>query len=219
MKKIILNTFFPKKCINCKKVGTYVCPNCFTDISYNQKNTCVVCDGLSDGRTHLKCLRQDMPDGFFVVCMSKGVATKLVNSFVNPPYVRALGPVIGKIMAEELAQNEALYGFLRLNPVIVPMPITKGELRIRGYNQSRIISDYVAQYFKLDIASNLLINEKYNKGTQNKFTKEYEIGKKEPIGKAVILIADSLSDRSTLIRVSKVLKKHGVTSVVCVAFV
>lgn len=219
MKKIILNTFFPKKCLNCKKIGTYICPDCFTGISYNQKNVCFVCGLLSNGVTHSKCLRDDTPDGSFVICLNKGVVKRLINSFINPPYIKELGVVIGRIMAEELSQNEAFYNFLRLNPVIVPMPIIKAEFRARGYNQAKIISDYVAQYFNIDVIENLLIKEKFGIVMQDKLNmKKNKRNTNKTIGKSVILIEDLLSDRSTLTQVSKVLKKHGIKSIMCVAF-
>src|SRR4030065_287913 len=77
---MFLDLLFPKKCIACKKIGSYICDNCFSYLTFDAKNTCLVCDRPSfDGLTHLRCKKRHGIDGCFSSIYHNKTAQNLIS--------------------------------------------------------------------------------------------------------------------------------------------
>jgi predicted amidophosphoribosyltransferase len=40
----LIDLIFPKKCVVCKKNGSYLCENCFAFLSFDPKSLCLLCN-------------------------------------------------------------------------------------------------------------------------------------------------------------------------------
>ncbi|MEK7550986.1 MAG: double zinc ribbon domain-containing protein, partial [Patescibacteria group bacterium] len=187
----ILDYIFPKRCINCKKQGDYLCPNCFTFLSFDTKNICLVCKKQSlTNFTHKYCRKKYKIDGCFSGIRNNYIAKKLISSFKNKPYLTDLQSFLIDLLYESLIQSESFMKLIKkTNFVLVPVPLSGEMLRKRGYNQAEILSKGLGK--KLNIK--ILNLEKVNIETKN-----------------VFIVDDLINTGKTLENLAFVLKKKGV---------
>jgi competence protein ComFC len=137
----LLDLLFPKRCVNCRKIGAYICANCFAFIKFHEGGICVICQRPAiGGLTHPICKTRYTPDGVFSSLAYKGVVKKLVYKFKYDPNLTDLKSVLIDLFYEGIIQKEVLYKLLQRESVLVPIPIYKGRMRKRGYNQAEILA-------------------------------------------------------------------------------
>lgn len=207
----ILDLIFPKKCINCKKFGDFLCADCFSKIKYTE--------GLEFSVGKI--------DTAISVVSYSPIIKKLIRQFKYKPYVSEVGETIAEIMNEGLSQNEFFYSFVtKYSPVIVPIPLSSKRFCERGYNHSEILGFYVAKYFGLKAISQVLTRTKDTK-PQYKLNREeriknikdaFDISKNQKVPKSIILIDDLATTYSTLKEAARVLRKNGAKKIMSVAF-
>lgn len=207
----LLDLIFPKKCVNCKRFGEYLCADCFAKIRYNES---------------LEPVSGEL-NGVLSVVNYNGVTRKLIRQFKYKPHVSRLSEIIGEIMNEGLAQNESFYQFIQqFKPVIVPIPLSSKRLRERGYNHAEIIGRHVAKYFNLVMSNKLLVRIKDTKPQYRLSRKErfenirgaFDIIREQRIPDSIILIDDLATSLATLKEAAKVLKRNGSKRVLGVTF-
>src|SRR5258708_283605 len=148
-----LEFIFPKRCVQCKKPGSYLCEDCFAFLSFDAKSLCLVCQRpIPDGMTHKACLGKYAIDGCFSAIPYNRTAKKLIYSFKYSPFVSDLRKIIGELLYEYLLQNEAFQKLIKdENWVFVPIPLHSEKLRKRGYNQARILSEELSKKFNFKV--------------------------------------------------------------------
>lgn len=203
---------FPKKCVNCKRFGDFLCADCFSKIKYVEEFN-------HDSSGSL--------NGAVSVVIYNGVVRKLIRQFKYKPYISGLGETISEIMNEGLAQNESLYNFIKqFKPIVIPIPLSSNRFRERGYNHAEIIASQVAKYFHLKIEPRILVRIKDTK-PQYKLNKEarvknlagaFGIRENQQIPKSVVIIDDLATSLATLKEAARVLKQKGSKRVLGVTF-
>jgi competence protein ComFC len=216
---------FPKKCVNCKKFGEYLCDNCFSLLSYDVLVPCVYCQKKSfDGNTHPGCKNLNSLDGAFAAVRYNKPIKKLVRSFKYKPYLKDLRKYISDLFIEGIIQNEDFMRVIKKQSKLVPVPLHSARLKNRGYNHADLLTDNLSEYFgleKVDIVERTretssqfglsLSERRLNLKKAFKVRKEGEFDQ-------VILIDDIVTTGSTFIECAKVLKKSGTRRVYGLAF-
>lgn len=194
----ILDLFYPKRCVACKKIGSYLCDDCFSYLSFETKSICLICNRPSfNGLTHPGCRRAFLIDGLFSSIPYNKTAQKLIYNFKYKPYLTDIKKVLSDLFYEGLIQNENFMREIsplhqggskarpwsldknRFTPsgikewVLVPIPLYKTKLKKRGYNQSEILSQELAKRFSFPI-QNLLKRTKNTKAQFGLNRKERE---------------------------------------------
>jgi competence protein ComFC len=224
-----LDLIFPKKCVSCKKQGEYLCAGCFSYLSFNVKNLCLVCNKPSiDGSTHLDCVANYMIDGCFSSLSYNKTVQKMIYSFKHKPYLTDSKQVLGDLFYEGLIQNE---GFikeittpshrLRQNGdwQIVPVPLYPTKQKKRGYNQAEILAKDLGKKFNIPV-KNLLKRIRDTKAQVELKTKERKVNIKGAFSiihnsefminnSSIFLIDDVVTTGSTLLECANVLKRAG----------
>ena len=219
-----LDFLFPKYCVSCRKIGSYLCPNCFAYISFDSVATCLVCNRQSiDGLTHLRCKSRYAIDGAFASIAYKGVVRRLIYNFKYKPYLSDLQHVLVDLFFEGIIQQEGFSQILQINPVLIPIPLHSSKLRSRGYNHAQILSDQLAKRLSLASIDGLkrikktvsqfgLKRDERKKNVEAAFAIRED--QKEALKDAsVFLVDDVLTTGSTLLEASKVLKRAGAKKV------
>jgi competence protein ComFC len=228
----LLDLLFPKKCVACKKIGSYLCDDCFSYLSFETKSICLVCNRSSfDGLTHPGCknpstsLRTSpfLIDGLFSSIPYNRTAQKLIYNFKYKPYLKDLKKALSDLFYEGLIQNE---NFMRQVAngawLVVPIPLHRSKIKKRGYNQSEILSQEIAKRFNLPI-QNLLTRVKNTKaqfGLDRKKRKEniqdaFLLDSRFKIHDVSIFLVDDVATTgSTLCEAAKVLKRNGAKRVI-----
>ncbi len=163
----ILDYIFPKRCINCKTLGDYICSNCFPFLSFDVRSLCLVCKRQSfNGLTHKNCRGKYTINGCFSAVKYNYIARKLIYNFKNKPYLLDLQNFLSELFYESLIQNESFMKLIRKDKwVFVPIPVSKATFRNRGYNQAEILAKNLGKKFKIRV----LEIDKLDKSISNVF--------------------------------------------------
>ncbi len=224
----LIDLIFPKKCINCAKFGEFICADCFSRIKFNDALECPAClRPALNGMTHPACITAQGLDGAISVVVYNGVVKKLIYQFKYNPHLSKLASTISELMTEGLSQNESFYAFSeKYQPVLVPIPLSTKRLRERGYNHAELLSNYVAQYFKLGSDNKILTRSKETK-PQFRLNREerkknvegaFDVAKSSKVPSSIILIDDIATSFATLKEAAKILKRKGARKVLAVTF-
>lgn len=221
----ILDFLFPKRCVNCRKLGAYICTSCFTYISFIESGICVVCQRAAiGGITHPICKTSYTTDGVFSSLVYKGVVKKLIYQFKYKPHITALKDVLSDLFYENLIQKEAFYRQINQESILVPIPLHSSKLRKRGYNQAHLLAEGLAKRFGLEVVDCLERNR--DTKTQVGLTQDLRLsnvrgafGVKKSFyptikeWQQIFLVDDVSTSGATLKEAAKVLKKEGVKKV------
>lgn len=220
----LLDFIFPKYCVNCKKLGSYLCANCFSYLSFEVNEICLICKKASiDGLTHPYCLSKYSIDGAFSAINYKGVAKKLIYKFKYKPYLADLRSVLSDLFYEALIQKEGFSRLVNGSLILVPIPLHHSKLKSRGYNQAEILANELASKLELR-AQNLLERIKDTKSQVGLEKEERQKNIKDAFKvssqrlevisqKSFLLVDDVLTTGSTLLEAAKVLKRNGAKKV------
>src|SRR6266705_6000285 len=106
----LLDLLFPKYCVGCRALGSYLCANCFTSISFLDHDICVACQTPAfGGLTHPRCVKRYEIDGVFASLAYKGVVKRLVYQFKYKPHITHLKSELVDLFYEGLIQKEICY--------------------------------------------------------------------------------------------------------------
>lgn len=215
----ILDLIFPKRCVSCKRVGDYVCSNCFSFLAFNDNSICLICNKSSiNGLTHLNCRGKYRIDGSFSSIVYSGVAKRLIFRFKYKPFLLDLQSLLTELFYEGLIQNETLARDLK-HAILVPIPLHSSKMRKRGYNQAEILAKGLSERLKIPFEDVLLrkrnTKSQFRLGQQErkdniKGAFEVKIDVKR---KTIFLVDDILTSGSTLAEAANVLKHKGAAKV------
>ena len=222
----LLDLLFPKTCVSCGRIGSYICPDCFLKIKTVNHPICPVCQKPSiGGKTHYSCQRPLALDGLTSLFSYSGPIKKALRK-IKFDSVFAIVPSLARLAEEEIEENEVLYNFLRKKPVVVPIPLHWLRENRRGFNQAAFFAKLVAQKWDLAFWEDLLIRKKYTL-PQARLKKEerkenvkgvFQINKKFSSNfisqfSRVLLVDDVWTTGATMREAGKVLKRRGVKEV------
>lgn len=208
---------YPARCIFCDTLlnlftDIEVCDDCNEKIDYYQS------DWINSNELELTYCNK----GLCVSSYSGIVKDKLIYYKFNKK------PYLFRGFAQLLIKKIKSVNLDELYDIIISVPISKSRLSIRGYNQSYLMSKYIAKILGKPDKSHLLIknvdtkvqsllrkDERYHnvKGVF-KITDNQEI-----IGKKILIIDDILTTGNTVEECSKVLLENGAIKVyvACIA--
>lgn len=222
----ILDLFFPKWCVSCRKLGSYICAQCFTRIIFSDYETCLVCNRPSlTGYTHPTCQNKTIIQGSSTALIYSTIIKKCIYVFKYKPYVSDIQTVLGDLFYESIIQKEAFIKTISHKAILVPIPLHKKRLQERGYNHAELLAKKLST--KLNIPFFPLLNRiKYTvpqKGLQKKerqdnIKKAFQYrGVLKDTTITIILVDDILTTGSTFLEASKTLQKAGFKNVWCIA--
>ena len=127
-------------------------------------------------------------------------------------------------MAVHVGHRSVCCSFHNNVDAVVPTPMHKSDLKLRGYNQSELIARVVSEILGIKMIKDAVIknrktrNQKsLNRSEREKNLKEaFNITKPEKIsGKRILLIDDICTTGSTMKEITKTLKENNAVSVIC----
>ena len=168
-KEFLLDLFFPKFCLGCKKEGTYLCDDCRALLDINEFNYC-----LCDGRQRLlhdpklgkcnKCSDKKLSGLYFALpYKEKALTKKLIYQFKYQPYLKDLAKTLASILIEHFVLSGKNTDEIWKNSVLVPVPLDKKKFKIRGYNQSEELAKELSKVLQIPVISDVLIKTKSTK--------------------------------------------------------
>ncbi|MGE5042215.1 MAG: ComF family protein [Candidatus Levyibacteriota bacterium] len=225
----LLDYLFPKRCVGCKKIGRYLCDNCFSGIELYQEFVCPMCLKRSiTGQTHPGCIYPYAIDGLISGVVYKGVVKRLLYRFKFSPFISDLKHTVGSLFTETVSQNELFMRLLSSHPIVTVVPLSSRKLKNRGYNQADLLAGSLAQEFRIPKIDSLVrikitkpqfkLDKKQRiQNVQHAF--QINLKNKMKIKNRIIFLVDDLSTScATLQECAKVLKRNGAKKVYGVTF-
>lgn len=217
-----LDLLFPKRCVSCGKLGSYLCPECFARIKRAPFPICPLCQRRSfGGKTHYSCQKPWGLDGLTSLFSYSG-PIKVALRKIKFHFLFDLLPSLAKLAEEEIEENEILYHFLLEKPTVVPIPLYWLRENRRGFNQSALLGKYLSQRWGLDFRE-VLLRQRYTLPQSQLGKKEreqnirgvFKVRENCPVSSLspILLVDDVWTTGATMREAAKVLKRRGVKRV------
>jgi ComF family protein len=156
---LILDLLFPKKCVGCKKEGSYFCFDCISSILQTDL-VCPKCEKLAvGGQTHPICQRRYGLDGLWSLGIYQDPLKKAIQK-LKYKWVTELAKVLVDIIVEYWARyNPFILDQIKKDGgrdwVIIPVPLFWWRENDRGFNQSKLIGQILSKKLGLDYCDGL----------------------------------------------------------------
>ena len=211
----MLNLIFPKICYVCEKEDEYLCTDCFKKvIKIDPINRCHYCNKESRiGFVHKECSVYSYLEGILNLTLYDGLIKKLIYD-IKYNYHFAVVETLGKVMADYFK----FYNFNSSNSILTFVPTSAKKFRIRGFNQSELLTKQVAKFSQIEFIT--IIEKTKNTGAQAKLGKSgraenlrdaFHLNQKFKISNPgvqnIIIIDDVFTTGATLNECAKIIKQ------------
>jgi len=173
--QFLLDLIFPKFCLGCQKEGVWLCRSCQREILLVKTQVCPECGRVSEYGEYCSKDRFIKPKGtkskkaralagiITAAYYEEGPVKELIHNF-KYNHILELKDILGGLMAKTLKDNlDIANGIL-----ITAVPLHFLRRAQRGYNQSELLAEYVADK----------MNERQPKAGQPRVEKNFKIIKK-----------------------------------------
>lgn len=147
---------FPRKCLECKKSGLYICSSCLNKVRIPPQ-ICVGCKRLSfDGRTHVNCRR---PLGLEKTT-SLWIYEKVIRQALLKLKYRFALDIASELvdhMGHQINKNKPPFP---KNCLLVSIPLHRQRRKWRGFNQAEEIGRLFASRLEWEFYPDVLIRKK-----------------------------------------------------------
>ena len=216
----LLDALFPPRCAGCGVRGEQVCSGCWPSIPWLGTEVCPTCASPTRlGRICRRCTERPLAiDGARAACRFEGIARSAVHD-LKFRGVRRRAVLLGQLAAEALAQRPLTID------VLVPVPLSPGRRRQRGFNQSALIADEIGRRIGVPVEEECLERTRETSpqvGRSEVDRRENVVGAfacREPgrvVGRRIALVDDVMTTGSTLSAGAEVLRSAGAARVYAV---
>lgn len=215
---LILNAVFPPRCVSCRRFGEWVCTDCWGKIELMKTPICYRCHKLSDNfKVCEDCQRYSSCDRVIICGYFRGSLKQFIYG-LKYRRVKPIALMLGQLLCET-ARNYLMGQAV----VIVPVPLHRGRLGQRGFNQSLMLSNILSHQLQQPLLS-VLVRKKSTKPQFGLDRKEralnvdtafdIQLSYKPYIQNRIILLVDDVvTTGATLNECAKILKQHGACEV------
>lgn len=223
----VLDYIFPRKCLGCGREEGYLCKLCREKICLLGTQCCPRCRReQKEGKFCGKRCSENFDFDQLIVCLEyskSNLISKMVVQF-KYRFSEDLVEILGKIMKHQLAVFSHDFKDEWGNVLLIPVPLSDGRMRFRGFNQSLLLAKYLAKNF-----NNMKVYECM--GREEGSEQQAGRSRKERLGnlenkiflkdgwekllqkKSVIVIDDIATTGTTLNECAKILKLAGASHV------
>ncbi len=126
--------------MGCKTEGVYLCLACQNKLS-NPEEHCPICAKPSMlGQVHPNCASSNIAlKAIMVAADYEQESVRNLIWHLKYNYVKSIAQVLALILTDHLVKRDLLNYFA--NAVVIPVPLHKKRLKLRGFNQADLIAE------------------------------------------------------------------------------
>ena len=224
MSQWLLDCLFPKYCLECRREGSYWCPDCKSRPRAEYALQCFGCRG----RSALTRLCEDCAPNFAFVGLV------IASDYENEPigtmvrlckcrFVRELAgelseqlrPALMRLLNDEAPNSALLKDFFQAK--LCPIPLSARRRRWRGFNQAELLAEGLKTYFGLEGIDLLRRSHRPPQAKLSEAQRRTNLKDSfEAVGvppKFVLLVDDVVTTGATLNEAARTLKNAGAQEV------
>ncbi|MCD2493097.1 ComF family protein [Lacrimispora sp. NSJ-141] len=225
----ILDLLYPGRCPVCGEIlpygRKYVCGRCEPKLSYVSQPVCMKCgkelekldNGWNGGEYCADCIRHPKDFAGGIALLNYNAAAQTVMARLKYQNKREGA----EFLAAEMAKRHGRQ-LLRLRPdALVPVPIHKARLKLRGYNQSELLAKALGRRLGISVRTDLLFRVENTKAQKQLGYEErqkneahaFRTSGKTAVRGTLILVDDIYTTGATAQSCAAVLLKAGAEQV------
>ncbi len=219
---LLIDLLFPKFCLGCSHIGSYICHRCFKKLKVINKPICLYCHKQSYlGLTHPKCLKKLSIDGVLSIYYYDNLLKKIIKN-IKYRLATIVWDEFWKSIPESDINRLFAYKKIFCEAFIQVVPLSQSKYQLRGFNQAMMIAKYFKKVLNFPIINILKRSHEALAQAQIKSKKSrlknvknvFLITRRVDIkNKTIILIDDVITTGATLKEACRMLKKAGANKV------
>jgi competence protein ComFC len=153
IRNAIVEFLFPATCVGCGKWGNFICSNCLKQLHRISPPYCKRCGkpGTSDSVYCPVCWNsQTKIDGIRSVFYFDSVIRAAVHD-LKYHHLKALSVQMAGFLHQYLLTDPLSFDAL------IPVPVHKNRIKLRGYNQSQLIAQHLGKLLNTPVDTNCLV--------------------------------------------------------------
>jgi len=212
-----LSWIFPRRCLGCNEVNSYLCPDCVNRFVPLHELYCPYCRRPSMmGITHSRCKAHCDLDGLVSCYAYGGIMAKAITKF-KYSFVKDLTDTLVELFISSANQPV----LTKHSWTLIPVPLHPSRQNWRGFNQAELLAQGLAANWQQSVEKHLLFRQFAGKPQmtlsgekrRNNLRKAFGIYPDAKLPHSALLVDDVATTGSTLIACAKVLKNAGVKEV------
>ncbi|HLJ68954.1 MAG TPA: ComF family protein [Chloroflexota bacterium] len=212
-----LDLVFPPSCVGCRKVGRWICSNCWTGVDWHAAGRCRGCGALWPQDTCFRCSGTDSSlDSLVAITHFTGTAREAVHGLKYHGH-HAISSMMGRLMAGAVTEF----------PIdkVVPVPLHAARRRERGYDQAALLACQIATTLELyhdPHALRRLRRTRQQVELSGEVRRRNVVGAFEArdslLGQTVLLVDDVVTTGATMLAAAAAARAAGAARVQGIAF-
>ncbi|MFA6285318.1 MAG: ComF family protein [Parcubacteria group bacterium] len=219
---------FPVLCLSCGKEGSWLCEECSSQTKLLDFQVCPVCEDIitEKGRLCSACRasQKSSLDSLLAAVSYENPSIKHLVHNLKYRFASSIAEPLAMLLVKALVRSD-----FSVPDCIIPVPLHPRRLRWRGFNQSLLLAEHIAEELTpllkievLDILSRARFNQpqmkikNYQERLQNVkdiFTFRPDTDPSLIKNKSILLVDDIATTGATLEECAKVLKSAGAKKV------
>lgn len=197
---LLLDLIFPISCQSCGKESEWLCQQCFEDLKLS-----LVDRGKVQKVKYFEKL-------WVVTDYNQELLSNILHIF-KYKYVEGIGIFLSRILEDFLKdENKIKFDY------VVPVPLSRKRILIRGYNQSEIMAQHISRQLDWKINTTGLIRKIHTHSQVGLNSQQrlknvrniFEVRNKEDfLNKRILLVDDVITTGATMRECARILKKSG----------
>ncbi|KNB62857.1 ComF family protein [Chryseobacterium aquaticum] len=204
---MILDLFFPNRCLNCNRIidgNLIVCTICFEQIHFTHNNY------FDDNFIKQKCkLLFPVENAFALMHFSKENLSRKIIHELKYKSREKIGKILSEWTTEQLDFNN------NKPDLLVSVPLHPKKLKERGYNQLHLFTENLSEFYNIPFDHDFIKRNHYSKAQALK-DKQHRMETTNPFsitknisGKHILLIDDVFTTGNTLASIAWEILKAG----------